>query len=166
MYVLSKLYILPLHIESKNDGNIKVEFSFFCLKSLVNAVIFSASSVVTISWILSNHFYYEEYFTKAFNLVYAPSDVWIIVGFIGFGCTAPLFLITWIIAYIWSKMKEVTRDPTIPFPKAFLPIFGVPFLEICAYTCIFYGNYLATYPFMEKHSNYENFLNIFVVALI
>ena len=166
MYVLSKLYILPLHIDNKNDENIKVEFSFFSLNSLVNAVIFSASSVVTISWILSNHFYYEEYFTKAFNLVYAPSDVWIMVCFIGFCSTSPLFLIMWLIAYIWSKMKVVTRDPTIPFPKAYLSFFGVVFFEICAYIFIFLGNYLATYPFMEKYSSYENFLNIFVVPLI
>ena len=133
MYVLSKLCILPLHIDNKNDGNIKVEFSLFCLKSLVNAVLFSVSSIITIVWILYNHLYYEEYFTKAFNVVYPPSDVWIMVYFISFGSTVPVFFVTWIFASVWSKMKEVTRDPTIPFAKTYLASFVSPFLEIIAY---------------------------------
>ena len=166
MYVLSKLYIVPLNIDNKNDGHIKVEFSVFCLKSLVNAMLFSVASIITIVWIFSNILYYEEYFTKAFNLVYAPSDVWIMVGFIGFGSTAPLFLMTWLMSNIWSTMKEVTRDPTIPFPASYLAIFGAPLLETCAYICIFFGNYLASYPLMEKYSNYDNFLNVFVVPLV
>ena len=166
MYVLSKLYILPLHINNKNDGIIKVEFSFCCLQSLVNAMLFSISSIFTIVWIISHTSYYEEYFTKAVNSVYAPSDVWIMVGFFGFGLIAPTFFITWLIAYIWSQMSEVTRDPTITFSKAYLAIFVAPFLEICSYIIIFFGNYLATYPLMEKYSFYENLVNIFVAAFI
>ena len=103
VYALTILYVLPLHIDNKNDGNIKVEFSFFCLKSLVNAILFSASSIITIVWIISNHLYYEEYFTKAFNLVYPPSDVWIMVYFIGFGSLVPVFMVTWNFASVWSK---------------------------------------------------------------
>ena len=166
MYVLSKLYILPLYINNKNDGNIKVEFSFFCLKSLVNAILFSASSIITIVWIISNHLYYEEYFTKGFNLVYPPSDVWIMVYFMCFASTVPTFMVTWLFAYVWSKMKEVSRDPTIPFSKTYLACFVSPFLEIIAYIFIYFGNYLATHPFMKKYSNYENFVNIIVIPLI
>ena len=165
MYVLSKIYILPLHIDNKHDEDIKVNFLFLSLKSLVNAMLFSISSIIAIVWIISNTFYYEQYFTKAFNLVYAPSDVWIMVAFFGFGSNAPLFMITWLMSYIWSKMKEVTRDPTIPFPSAYLAIFVAPFLQLLAYIFIFFGNYLATYTFMDNYSNYDNFLNIILVAL-
>ena len=166
IYVLTILYILPLHIDNKNDGSIRVGFSRMCLKSLVNAILFSTSSFFLIAWIISHSLYYEEYFTKSFNLVYAPSDVWIMVGFLGFCCCAPSFLVTWRLSNIWSKMKEVTRDPNIAFPKAYLAIFVSPILEICSMIFIFFANYLATNPLMNKYSTFDNLLNTFVIPLI
>ena len=78
----------------------------------------------------------------------------------------PVFVVTWLLSYVWSKMKEVTRDPTIPFSKTYLASYVSPFLEIIAYIFIYFGNYLATNPFMKKYSNYENFVNIIVIPLI
>ena len=166
MYVLTILYILPLQIDIKNDGNVRVGFSILCLKSLINIILFSSSSIFTIVWIISHSLYYEEYFTKAFNSVYAPSDVWIMVGFLNVCCFAPLFVVTFLSSNIWSKMKEVTREPNIPFPKAYLAIFVSTFLELCSMILIFFANYLATYPLMNKYSTFDNLLNTFVVPLI
>ena len=91
---------------------------------------------------------------------------WIMVYFMCFASTVPTFMVTWLFAYVWSKMKEVSRDPTIPFSKTYLACFVSPFLEIIAYIFIYFGNYLATHPFMKKYSNYENFVNIIVIPLI
>ena len=86
VYALTILYVLPLHIDNKNDGgNIRLRFSMLCLKSLVHAISFSSPSILAIAWIVSHSLYYEEYFTKAFNSVYAPSYVWIMVGFLLLG---------------------------------------------------------------------------------